>query len=993
MPGCLVSLVNTNGRAAGCANCFRKERKGRTDFLTLPAFSPFHFTPFYGDLPAARREAEAAASRLTSAPQPPFVLGLIAKAENRGADAVAAFTRVLELDPSDPGGATQLGQILLQDRKYTEALARFQAAIDAEPYNVTAAYGLAMALTRAGDRERGADAMARFQKLRDSGYATTYSQNYLEQGRYAEAIASTGAEPELVDRETPSVKFADVTSSVMPGGIPAAQLPAGSKPQTPGIALADLDADGDLDLIDADPEATGLRIFSNESGRFTDVTKTAGISTASPELIVAGDYDNDGRPDLAVLGTRVSLFRQTGTLRFEDTTAASGLPARPANPRTAAWLDADHDGDLDLLAGGSAGSAGGGSLLLARNNGNGTFTDITAAAGLEMQGTVAAVAATDYDNRRDIDIITLPQDAPPMLLRNMRDGTFRDVAGESGFAAGGPATALALGDVNKDGYTDAFLGRRQGSTISLSNGKGGFTSQPVLPDVNTFAAQFVDYDNDGLLDLLTSVWGATPRLSRNLGTEWTDVSDQAFSSGTPDKSGRRLAAGDLDLDGDTDIILRYLTGGPIVLQNDGGNSNRSLAVRLTPRVSNRSALGSKIEIRAGSLRQKLEASAASPAVAPADLLFGLGARSSPDVVRVLWPAGILQAEIPAASNGTTLKGRTTIQELDRKPSSCPYLYTWNGERFEFVTDFLGGGELGYFLAPGVRNTPDSDEYVRIDGSQLRERNGRLELRVTNELEETLFLDRAELVAVDHPAGVEVHPEEGMKAVPPPFRLHATRAAAPPLAAVDEHGHDVLERISRLDRRYPDDFALEPIRGYARPHSLTLTLPLARRMLLLTGWTDYAFSSDNFAAHQRGLQLRPAVARSQGWQRRLAHGRRGRRHSRRPSADRSRRSRGRPGVCARGPHLHHNEGLLGLGPGGRLGWTGAVLGRASSACAGFLTMAGFFSRVDAGRAVSLRLLARPVGVTVEADARPVHARGGRAASRDGGRRHVRRSEAG
>ena len=313
---------------------------------------------FYaGDLPAARREAEAAASRLTSAPQPPFVLGLIAKAENRGADAVAAFTRVLELDPSDPGGATQLGQILLQDRKYTEALARFQAAIDAEPYNVTAAYGLAMALTRAGDRERGADAMARFQKLRDSGYATTYSQNYLEQGRYAEAIASTGAEPELVDRETPSVKFADVTSSVMPGGIPAAQLPAGSKPQTPGIALADLDADGDLDLIDADPEATGLRIFSNESGRFTDVTKTAGISTASPELIVAGDYDNDGRPDLAVLGTRVSLFRQTGTLRFEDTTAASGLPARPANPRTAAWLDADHDGDLDLLAGGSAGSA------------------------------------------------------------------------------------------------------------------------------------------------------------------------------------------------------------------------------------------------------------------------------------------------------------------------------------------------------------------------------------------------------------------------------------------------------------------------------------------------------------------------------------------------------------------------------------------------------------------------------------------------------------
>jgi tetratricopeptide (TPR) repeat protein len=807
-----------------------------------------HF--YAGDLPAARREAEAAGSRLTSAPQPPFVLGLIAKAENRGDDAVAAFTRVLELDPGDPGAATQLGQVLLQDRKYPEALARFQAAIDAEPYNVTAAYGLAMALTRSGDRDRGGEAMARFQKLRDSGYATTYSNNYLEQGRYAEAIASTGAEAELVDRATPSVRFADVTSKVLPGGISSAELPAASKPLTPGIALADLDGDGDLDVIDADPEAVGLRIFSNDSGRFSDVTKAAGISTASAQVTVAGDYDNDGRTDLAVLGARISLFRQTGPLRFEDATAASALPARPANPRTAAWLDADHDGDLDLLVGGSAGSAGG-SLLLARNNGNGTFTDITAAAGLEIQGTVVAVASTDYDNRRDIDIVLLPQDAPPMLMRNMRDGTFRDVAGETGFAAGGPAIALALGDVNKDGFTDAFLGRRQGSTIAVSNGKGAFTSQPVLPDSSSFAAQFVDYDNDGLLDLLVSVSGAASRLLRNLGTEWSDVSATAVGSSTTDRAGQSLAAGDLDLDGDADLVLRFSTGGPIVLQNDGGNKKRSLAVRLAARVSNRSAVGSKVEIRAGSLRQKLETSAASPSVAPADLLFGLGTRNAADVVRVQWPAGILQAETPDKPERTL-----NIQELDRKPSSCPYLYTWNGERFEFLTDFLGGGELGYFLAPGVRSTPDPDEYVRIDGSQLRERNGRFELRVTNELEETLFLDRAELVAIDHPADVEVHPEEGMKAAPPRFRLHAARGAAPPLAAIDDHGHDVLERISRLDRRYPDDFALEPIRGYARPHSLTLTLPVGGRLLLLTGWTDYAFSSDNFAAHQRGLQLRP-----------------------------------------------------------------------------------------------------------------------------------------
>ena len=146
-------------------------------------------------------------------------------------------------------------------------------------------------------------------------------------------------------------------------------------------------------------------------------------------------------------------------------------------------------------------------------------------------------------------------------------------------------------------------------------------------------------------------------------------------------------------------------------------------------------------------------------VAPADVLFGLGTRPAADAVRVLWPSGILQAEListpqsspPApASPAPPASPALVIEELDRKPSSCPFLFTWNGERFEFVTDFLGGGEMGYSEAPGVRNVPDPIEYVRIRGDQLRARDGRFDLRVTNELEETLFLDRVRLLAIAHP---------------------------------------------------------------------------------------------------------------------------------------------------------------------------------------------------------------------------------------------------
>ena len=257
-----------------------------------------------------------------------------------------------------------------------------------------------------------------------------------------------------------------------------------------------------------------------------------------------------------------------------------------------------------------------------------------------------------------------------------------------------------------------------------------------------------------------------------------------------------MLSGDLDGDGDTDLIFGTPGGGLKVARNDGGNTNRSVRVNLAGRVSNRSGVGAKLEVRAGSLAQKLETYSSYPAPAPADIVFGLGKRATVDVVRVLWPAGIVQAETELS------KSPITLTELDRKPSSCPYLYVWNGERFVFVTDFMGGGEMGHLDAPGIYNQPDPDEYVRISGDLLRERNGRYELRVTNELEEAMFVDRLQLVSVAHPKGVEVYPNEGLTAPPQPFKIHKTQNARLPLAAVDEHGHDVLSRIARLDRAVP-----------------------------------------------------------------------------------------------------------------------------------------------------------------------------------------------
>jgi tetratricopeptide (TPR) repeat protein len=838
------------------------------------------------DLPAAQREAQNAATLAPLIPQPHYILGLISKLQAKPEEALAAFQRVLKIDPNDVGTNINVGQIYSQQRKYPEAIAAFRLALAAEPYNATALYNLGQALMRSGQREEGQKATARFTQLRESGSATTIGQNYLEQGRYAEAIASTGAEPELVDKRIPEVVFTDVTASVLPAGGAWPFTDPILEQSSGAVVLFDYDGDSDLDLLEV--SSTSQRLYRNDKGKFTDVTAQSGDLAKSANGVgtaaVAGDFDNDNKPDLFVLRYRSSaLYHNDGNGHFTDVTAKAKLPNYPYLSRSTAFADYDHDGDVDILIAGGSDVADAlkvdkpGQVL--RNNGDGTFTDQTTATNLANAIAVSSLVPTDFDNRRDTDIMIASSNRVS-LWRNMRDGTFKDVAKDVGLNSEslGGVSSLAIGDVNKDGFIDFYFGQTAWTgyfalsdgreRFQLKRGPGETTVEPNSPTAKyNNASQLIDYDNDGLLDLVTAVTSTTGgahvelRIWRNTGDGWVEVSDKA-TRGIGSKIGainhplsgsRMLAAADIDSDGDTDLIFGMPGGGLRIARNDGGNRNRSVRVQLAGKVSNRTGVGAKVELRAGSLQQKLETYSSSPAVAPADVLFGLGTRERADVVRIIWPSGVVQAETEFA-NPSTL----SVTELDRKPSSCPYLYTWNGERFEFITDFMGGGEMGYLEAPGHHNTPDADEYVRIRGDQLKERNGRYELRVTNELEEAIFADRFQLVAVDHPQGQEIYPNEGMTAPPRPFKLYATRNAQPPLTAVDNHGNDMMSRVARMDRRYPDDFRRDRIRGYAEEHTLTMKLAETGSsdniLLLLTGWTDYAWSSDNLAANQAGKNM-------------------------------------------------------------------------------------------------------------------------------------------
>ena len=469
------------------------------------------------ELKGARREAESAIALNLGAPQPHYILGLIAKTENRPEDAIAAFQRVLKIDPHDVGANINLGQLYAQQRKYAEAIAAFRTAMAAEPYNSTAIYNLGTALMRSGERKEGQRMIQRFQELRQRGSGTTIGQNYLEQGRYAEAIVSTGAEPDLVERATPAVTFTDATASMLPAVTPETEAGAMSSASSPvigrrldtgdltdavkrglaaalggSITLFDYDGDGDLDLFRA--TTAEQRLLRNDGGKFTDVTSQSGALGAKVSGVgtgaVAGDYDNDGKPDLFVIRDNgVALYHNDGGGKFSDVTSAAGMPAYPYLSASLAFVDVDHDGDLDIFIAGLAdlsktpsgkesGSivfpddfAGAPNVLL-RNDGNGKFTDLTAGAKIGAPGHALAVVPTDYNNTRDVDLLIINYDAAPALYSNQRDGSFRDVAREVGLDVAGRWTSAAAGDINKDSYTDFFFGRNDGPGLfAISDGK------------------------------------------------------------------------------------------------------------------------------------------------------------------------------------------------------------------------------------------------------------------------------------------------------------------------------------------------------------------------------------------------------------------------------------------------------------------------------------------------------------------------------------------
>ena len=665
------------------------------------------------------------------------------------------------------------------------------------------------------------------------------------------------------------VKFTDVTSDA---GLTSAEsrssAAAAPEPQDRPTALATGDVDGDgTDDIFVSSWSASLRrsvahLYHVQGGFVRDATERSGIALPQGATYATFvDYDNDGWLDLFAIGGegRGHLFRNRGNGTFEEVTAKARV-GDVRGARKALFVDLDHDGDLDLLL------IGAGQRTVYRNNLDGTFTEATASFGLAGSSDARDAVFGDFDGDGRIDIFITNEHGSDVLFHNGGAQRFSDGTAASGLTSTGGSGAVTVGDYNNDGFLDLFVASTNGGepTLWLNKGDGTFTRDrrsaaalQALRATAGLAAAFVDYDNDGWLDLVVGTSTGRGKntagvfVFRNDGTgrlldRSTLVPEAVRSAGAS-----AIAVSDVDDDGDEDLVLIDGAGAPRLLRNDFGNNNLAVNIglkglRTGSGKNNAFGIGARLELRAGELYQTRVATGRTAH-------FGLGPHLKADVLRVQWPNGMPQTVFFPGTDQDVL-------EREELKGSCAFAYTWDGKRFRFVTDVMWRSALGMPL--GLMGSTSafapagaSQEYLRIPGDALQPRDGRYILQLTEELWETAYADEVKLLAVDHPDSVDVFVDE--RFVPPgPVNLRLFQVAHRdvPLSAIDERGDDVLPALRESDDVYVSNLTPTQYQGVVQPHDLILDLGnTAGRpdtYLFLRGWIYPTDASINVALAQQ-----------------------------------------------------------------------------------------------------------------------------------------------
>jgi Tfp pilus assembly protein PilF len=813
-----------------------------------------------------------------------YNLGILYKRELRYPDAEAALKQVTAADPEDPAAWFNLGTVYFAEKRLEEALEAYGRVVKmgfgkGQNFYVASLFRTFTTNVRLKREAEAQKVLKIHEQMRDKVPGISLQNPALEGGKYGAILlpALPPSEPGL-SLGPERVSFADI-SGRLGLTLPSQETPPVESQSAikaadysldfarrnliplfgPSLAFGDYNGDGQTDIYVVNPASGNHLLRNNGDGTFTDVTEKAGVAGTGADVSATfADYNNSGKPSLFVAGLDgVRLYRNLGDGVFQDETEKAGLKPIPGELETQAVLfDADVDGFLDLVVTAYTNlndppkkdsflfpnDFAGATTHFYRNNGDGTFTEITPSSGLaSAKGRMRGAVFADFDNDGYTDLCLFRDDGPPLLYANLGEDKFVNRAAEAGAAfAHSTAYQLQAADFNHDGRFDLALWGPKGYQVLMNRGGWKFTPLAPLPPVPAPAGFFafrgvlVDAKGDSFADLLCRDAGGKWRLLVNHSGKFREGSvsiPASAATGVVTLSPTWLGnPGKLDLVGLT-------PNGQLLAYEKEGPDPRWLEVKLQGYKSNAQGIGSLVEVKAGNYYNEV-------VVTGSPIRVFAGTLSKVDVVRVTWPNAVIQNWIDVPTDKAI-----DVRESERLATSCPLLYAWNGQRYVFVTDVLGTAPLGELAPDGTRIKPLPEEFVRLP-RDLEAQDGQYVFHLTDELREVDFFDQLRLLAVDHPAAQEIYANEIYSSSPQPPALYSLGQKRFPVSAVDDHGHDVLPLLLEQDGRYPADFARQRILGLAQFHSLILDLgdlpASARVSLWLNGWVFWTDSNGSRA---------------------------------------------------------------------------------------------------------------------------------------------------
>jgi tetratricopeptide (TPR) repeat protein len=624
-----------------------------------------------------------------------FNLGLVERAAGHNDVATEDFEKVAALDPNDANAQYFIGLFQLENKQYNEAIATFKKVIALDPNHVSAEWGLAQAEGQLGDIHGALADLDRAEQIASQNLGSLMNNTYGKQGPHSLAelmLAPPGTAPLSIP-----VRFLDVTAAAgLPLALPAAKVkPAvgrGAKtgltlsPEPPekqslasffgsGACVLDYDRDGlpDIFLANADGQGHAALYRNVGHGKFENVTKDASLDMLSGAIGCAvGDYDNDGRNDLAVgTASGIVLYHNEADGTFKDVTDMAGVRT-DGLVLGITFADFDHDGNVDLYATRFTDfplddpsrpftfpfdSSASGNILW-RNQGNGRFMDWTKTAGLSGSGPSVAALETFVGGAADSavpDLVVTGWQRSPVVFSSQPKGTFQPKQPWSSEMPGPAAGAVAL-DFDHDGLIDLAFTHWSSPGLSLWRNKGDGSFERVdlpIPEwMRGWGIAALDYDNDGWVDIVAvgetfADEGRIILLRNEGGGAFRDVTHETGLDRIVLRNPRSVVAFDYDGDGSMDLLITQNNLPPVLLRNVGGNKNNWLQLAASGDPDNKMGIGTRAEIFAGALRQTWIVPAAAGYLGQGVPMIhaGLGDLNEADVVRLRWPSGVLRYEM------------------------------------------------------------------------------------------------------------------------------------------------------------------------------------------------------------------------------------------------------------------------------------------------------------------------------------------------------------